>query len=283
MIENNFKDQNPSPTPSGRPLPLGEGKTAHPHKHDELVSQPLIDHLLELRTRLLWVFGALIITMIIAYYFVEPIYGFLVQPLADAMGPNGTQRLIYTNLTEAFFTYMKVAFFAGLFVSFPVILMQIWLFVAPGLYAGERKMFMVFFVATPFLFYLGGAVVYYVILPLAWHFFLSFQSTGAETVLPIQLEARVGEYLDLVMILIFAFGLSFELPIFLLLLARAGVITAVMLRKRRKFAIIGAFVIAAPLTPPDIISQTSLAIPLILLYEISILLIDRMFRDAKPA
>lgn len=255
-------------------------------KTEELVPQPLIEHLLELRTRLLWSFATLGLAMVVAYLFVEPLYGFLVQPLADAMGPNGTQRLIYTNLTEAFFTYMKVAFFAGLFVSFPVILMQVWLFVAPGLYAGERKLFMAFFVATPFLFYLGGAIVYYVILPLAWHFFLSFQSTGAETVLPIQLEARVGEYLDLVMILIFAFGLAFELPIFLLLLARGGMITAAMLRKRRKFAVIGAFVIAAPITPPDVISQTSLAIPLILLYEISILLIDRMFRDdknAKPA
>lgn len=250
----------------------------------DLISQPLIDHLIELRTRLMWAFGGLAITMIAAYMYAAPIYGFLVEPLATAMGPLGTQRLIYTDLTEAFFTYMKVAFFTGLFISFPLILLQIWLFIAPGLYKNERKYFIPFFVATPMLFYLGGALVYYVVLPIAWTFFLSFQSSGAETGLPIQLEARVSDYLNLVMVLVFAFGLAFELPVLLMLLARAGLVTAAFLRKRRKYAIIAAFIIAAPLTPPDVISQTCLAVPLIILYELSIILIDYLVpKDATAA
>lgn len=250
--------------------------TAASASSSELPTQPLIAHLIELRARLLWAFGTLIVVAIGAYFYVEPIYGFLVQPLADAMGPDGTQRLIYTNLTEAFFTYVKVAFFAGLFISFPVILAQVWFFVAPALYIRERGTFIAFLVATPLLFYTGGAVVYYAVLPLAWKFFLSFQSSGDQTVLPIMLEARVGEYLDLIMVLILAFGLAFQLPVVLMLLARVGVVSAAWLAKQRKYAIILAFVIAAPLTPPDIVSQTCLAIPLILLYEISILLIRRL-------
>lgn len=256
----------------------------NPSPAEELISQPLLEHLIELRQRLLRAFLVLGAAMIVCYIYAEPIYGFLVRPLADAMGPDGTKRLIYTNLTEAFLTYMKVAFFAGFFISFPLILTQIWLFIAPGLYARERSTFRWFFVATPFLFYLGGATVYYVILPLAWHFFLSFQSTGTETVLPIQLEARVSEYLSLIMMMIFAFGLAFELPIFLLLLARAGFITAEMLRKRRKYAVLIVFIVAAVLTPSaDMISQIAMALPLMILYEISIFLIDRLARHEQPA
>lgn len=254
-----------------------------PSPADELISQPLLEHLIELRQRLLWSFLVLGVAMVGCYIYAEDIYGFLVRPLADAMGPDGTKRLIYTDLTEAFLTYMKVAFFAGFFISFPLILTQIWLFIAPGLYARERSTFRWFFVATPMLFYLGGAMVYYVILPFAWHFFLSFQSSGAETVLPIQLEARVSEYLALVMMMIFAFGLAFELPIFLLLLARAGFINADMLRRRRKYAILINFIVAAVLTPStDLISQVAMAVPLMLLYEISIVLIDRLSRHDEP-
>jgi sec-independent protein translocase protein TatC len=248
-----------------------------------LPTAPLVAHLLELRTRVLWAFGSLILATILAWVFVEPIYGFLVHPLADAMGTDGSQRLIYTNLTEAFFTYIKVAFFAGLFVTLPIILAQVWFFIAPGLYARERGAFIPFIIATPTLFYLGGAVVYYAVLPLAWGFFLSFQSSGGETVLPIVLEARVGEYLDLVMVLILAFGVAFELPVFLMLLARLGVVTADLLARGRKYAIIAAFIVAAPLTPPDIVSQTCLAVPLILLYEVSILLIRRWGPRHDPA
>jgi sec-independent protein translocase protein TatC len=250
---------------------------------------PLMTHVAELRYRLMLACGMLLVTSIGAYVYAEQIYGFLVRPLADAMGPDGTNRLIYTDLTEAFFTYMKVALWAGLFISFPVILAQIWLFVAPGLYKKERTVFFGFLVATPLLFYMGGGIVYAVILPMAWRFFLSFQSDGSETVLPIMLEARVSDYLDLVMTLMFAFGVAFQLPVLMLLLARAGMITADTLVKYRKWAIILAFVIAAPLTPPDIMSQTALAIPLILLYELSILLIramnnaGKMTKDVAPS
>jgi sec-independent protein translocase protein TatC len=179
-----------------------------------------IDHVTELRRRLVWVIVTMAVGTALCFGFVEPIYGFLVAPLAEAMGESGSQRLIYTGLTEAFFTYIKVAFFAGIFLTFPVLLMQIWLFIAPGLYRNEKRAFMPFFIATPVLFFLGGACVYYVVLPMAWPFFLSFQTSGAETVLPIQLEARVSEYLDLIMTLIFAFGLCFQLPVLLTLLGR---------------------------------------------------------------
>ncbi|MAE52172.1 MAG: twin-arginine translocase subunit TatC [Micavibrio sp.] len=233
----------------------------------------LMEHLLELRKRLVWVILTMVIGTAICFGFVEQIYGFLVDPLAEAMGGEGSQRLIYTGLTEAFFTYMKVAFFAGVFLTFPVLLSQIWLFIAPGLYANERRAFLPFLAATPVLFFAGGACVYYVVLPMAWPFFLSFQTSGSDTVLPIQLEARVSEYLDLIMTLIFAFGLCFQLPVLLTLLGRAGMITAQWLVRMRKYAVIVVFVLAAFLTPPDIISQVMLALPILALYEISILLI----------
>jgi sec-independent protein translocase protein TatC len=241
------------------------------HEH-----QPLLGHLAELRTRLLWSVLAMVAGSILCYVWVEPIYGFLVQPLADAMGPGDSQRLIYTDLTEAFFTYLKVAMFAGVFLTFPVVATQLWRFLAPGLYENEKKTILPFLIASPFLFFAGGATVYFLVLPLAWAFFLSFQSGGDETALPIVLEARVGDYLDLVMTLIFAFGLAFQLPIVAALLAKAGVITAEWMVSKRRYAIVLIFIVAAFLTPPDIISQTSLAIPLMALYEISILVIRRL-------
>ena len=231
---------------------------------------PIMEHLIELRNRLTWAVLALFITFGICYYFVEDIYGFLVKPLADVMGPD--RRMIYTALTEVFFTYVKVSFFAACFVSAPVFLGQLWAFVAPGLYKNERSAFMPFLFATPILFLAGGALVYYLIMPLAWKFLLSFESAGGASGLAIQLEAKVGEYLALVMKLIFAFGLCFQLPVLLTLMARAGIVTASSLAKRRKYAVVIAFVFAAVLTPPDLISQVGLAIPIIILYEISILM-----------
>lgn len=241
------------------------------------MNQNLIDHITELRTRLLWVVLAMAMASGISFIFATDLYGFLVEPLKQAMEgqeeAQGGQRLIYTGLAEAFFTYIKISIFAGLFVTFPILLIQIWRFVAPGLYKNEKNAFLPFLVATPILFFLGGACVYYIVIPQAWPFFLGFQTTADQTNLPIQLEARISEYLSLVMTLIFAFGLCFQLPVLLTLLARSGIIKVETLRKGRKFALIIALLIAAFITPPDIISQIFLALPMVILYEVSIFLI----------
>jgi sec-independent protein translocase protein TatC len=235
-------------------------------------TMPLLDHLVELRTRLIYAVSALVIGFGVSFYFSEHIFNFLMQPLAVAMHDvGGTNRMIYTHLAENFFTQMKVAFFAAAFCTFPVFANQLWLFVAPGLYKHERAAILPFLVASPVLFFLGGTLVYSFIMPLAWKFFLGFQTTATETIMPIQLEPRVGEYLGLVMTLIFAFGISFQMPVLLVLLARVGIVSSAGLADKRRYAIVGIFVFAAIVTPPDVISQIGLAIPMMLLYEIAII------------
>ena len=231
-----------------------------------------VSHLTELRKRLIHSLIFVFIIFIIGYIFAENIYYFLVEPYAKAVKNDGIdRRLIFTALHATFITYLRVAFFAALFVGSPIILTQIWKFVAPGLYKNEKKALLPYLIATPILFLLGGMLIYYLVMPLAIKFFLSFETAASMNTLPIQLEAKVNEYLSLIMRLIFAFGLSFQLPVLLNLLARIGVIDSEYLKIRRKYFIVIIFAAAAILTPPDPITQIGLAIPLLILYELSIL------------
>ena len=241
----------------------------------------LIEHLTELRNRLGLVLLAFIVLFLVC---VAPMPGggvnnsianhvfiFLQAPLAEILEEKGGGRMIFTALHEGFFTQVKVGFFTAICISFPIISIQIWKFIAPALYKNERRAFLPFLLATPILFALGAAMVYYVVTPLAWNFFIGFEMAASDGALAIEIEPRISEYLSLIMRLIFAFGLAFELPVILLLLARAGLVTPEGLADKRKVAIVVAFVIAAILTPPDVISQLLLALPIILLYELSII------------
>jgi len=243
-----------------------------------------VEHLTELRSRLIKSFFYLFICFIICYFFAENIYRFLVEPYAEAVRDDASnRRLIFTALHETFITYLKLAFFAAIFITSPIILTQVWKFIAPGLYKNEKRALIPYLIATPILFLLGGMLVYYLVMPLAIKFFLTFETSAQITTLPIELEAKVNEYLSLIMRLIFAFGISFQLPVLLSLLARVGFIDSNYLKKRRKYVVVIIFAVAAILTPPDPITQIGLGIPLLILYELSILsvkIIEKKNRDA---
>lgn len=228
---------------------------------------PLLDHLIELRKRLLWSFLALGAAFAVALYYARPIFAFLVQPLLEA----GQKKLIFTNIFEAFFSEVKVAFFTAIMVAFPFMALQLWRFIAPGLYAKEKKAFLPFLLLTPILFIAGAALAYYMAVPVALHWLLGFQGNLGG----VQQEALpgVGNYLDFVTKFMFGFGVSFLLPVLLMLLERAGLVTLAQLRSGRRYAIVGVFAIAAVLTPPDIVSQFLLAVPLCLLYELALIAI----------
>ncbi len=231
---------------------------------------PLLDHLIELRTRLLRCVIAFIVCFGVGFALADIVFGILVQPLVNAYGPDVQGKLIYTKLYEAFFVKVRVAAFAGICLAFPIIANQMWAFVAPGLYRREKRAFLPFILATPVLFSLGACLAYFGVMPAAFTFFLSFQTDGAANGITQEALPAMGEYLDLVTSLILAFGVSFLLPVLLMLLERAGIITRDQLKKGRRYAIVAAFAIAAVITPPDVWSQFALAVPLILLYELSI-------------
>jgi sec-independent protein translocase protein TatC len=228
---------------------------------------PLLDHLIELRRRLLWSVGALGLAFVACLYVARPIFAFLVQPLLRA----GQGKVIYTEIFEAFFVEIKVAFFAAIMIAFPVMATQLWRFVAPGLYAKEKKAFLPFLLMTPVLFTGGAAMAYYVAMPIALKYLLGYSGDIGG----VQQEALpgVGNYLTFVMKFIFGFGLAFLLPVLLMILERAGIVTRDMLRKGRRYAIVAIVAVAAVLTPPDIMSQVLLAVPLYLLYEFAIIAI----------
>lgn len=252
---------------------MSDKKDAKPSGNPDDYKMPLMDHLVELRKRLMWSFLAFIVLTAGAMVFAGEIFNFLAAPLADVFKnmPGEKRQMIYTQLYEKFFTNIKVGLWTGFFLSFPVFAIQVWKFVAPGLYKNEQKAFLPFLIATPVLFFMGGAFVYFLVMPMAWRFFAEFEQFGsAGADVAIAMMPKVNEYLSLVMKLIFAFGICFETPVLLGLLARAGLATSKGLAQKRRYAIVIIFVVAAILTPPDVISQLALAFPMILLYEVGI-------------
>jgi sec-independent protein translocase protein TatC len=243
---------------------------ANPDEDIDQTKAPLLDHLIELRRRLIYCIVTVLIFFMFCYIFAQDIYNFLLIPYRIAVGGETRIDLIYTAPQEFFFTQLRVAFFGAIVLSFPMLAAQLYMFVAPGLYRNERQAFLPFLVATPVLFILGGALVFFIVMPLAMRFFLSMQQVG-EGPVHIQLTAKVSEYLHLITTFILAVGLCFQLPVLLTLLARAGMVTSQWLRQQWRYAVVVIFTVAAILAPPDVVSQIGLAIPTLLLYEISIL------------
>ncbi len=238
-------------------------------------TMPIMGHLAELRKRLMIISFTFLLCTCIAYLYAENIYNYLTLPLSEASGDK-THKFIFTGLTEAFFTYIKLSFFAGFIMAFPVIAAQLYFFVAPGLYKKEKMVLLPYLIASPILFLVGALLVYFYVMPLAWKFFIGFETIGSSSKMPMVLEARISEYLSLVISLIVGFGLAFQMPIILILLSQVGFIKGSWLAEKRRFAIVVIFILAAILTPPDVISQIALAIPLLLLYEISIIICKRI-------
>lgn len=244
---------------------------------DHDAPQPIVSHLIELRTRFIRVLVAFFIVSCACYSISDHIFNFLLTPLHHVLSELGLERkLIYTGLTEAFLTYIKVALFSGFFITFPYIASQIWLFISPGLFLHERKILRSVLITTPLFFLMGASFAYWVIFPNAYKFFLSFEVAGNASSIPIQLEARVSEYLSFVMRLIMAFGISFQLPVLLTVLASLGIVTKKGLIEKWRISVVSIFAVAAVITPPDILSMVGLAAPLVLLYGLSIIAVARV-------